>query len=117
MQPHPRDYQRHGQSICLPSGNLLDKSIGDRIFGRESSRSGVRKASISGVRCSSASSKSSVTRMSSASTVRARITIPDTVGRMEPAARIEGAIGGGQTVASGSRRPEALATTAAVGLS
>jgi hypothetical protein len=36
---------------------------------------------------------------------------------MEPAARIEGAIGGGQTVASGSRRPEALATTAAVGLS
>jgi len=29
-------YQRQGQSICLPSGNLLDKPIGDKIFGRES---------------------------------------------------------------------------------
>ncbi len=28
-------YQRAGQSICLPSGNLLDKPIGDKIFGRE----------------------------------------------------------------------------------
>jgi len=54
---------------------------------------------------SRASSKSSATRMSSASTVHARITIPDTVGRMEPAARMEGAIGGVQTVASGSHRP------------
>jgi hypothetical protein len=29
-------YQRSGPSICLPSGNLLDKPIGDKIFGRES---------------------------------------------------------------------------------
>ena len=29
-------YQRDGQSICLPSGNLLDKPIGDKIFSRES---------------------------------------------------------------------------------
>jgi len=29
-------YQREGQAICLPSGNLLDKPIGDKIFGRES---------------------------------------------------------------------------------
>lgn len=29
-------YQRAGQSICLPSGNLLDKPIGDKIFSRES---------------------------------------------------------------------------------
>ena len=29
-------YQRAGQAICLPSGNLLDKPIGDKIFGRES---------------------------------------------------------------------------------
>jgi class 3 adenylate cyclase len=29
-------YQRDGQAICLPSGNLLDKPIGDKIFGRES---------------------------------------------------------------------------------
>ena len=28
-------YQRAGQSICLPNGNLLDKPIGDKIFGRE----------------------------------------------------------------------------------
>jgi class 3 adenylate cyclase len=28
-------YQRAGQSICLPSGNLLDKPIGDKIFSRE----------------------------------------------------------------------------------
>ena len=28
-------YQRAAQSICLPSGNLLDKPIGDKIFGRE----------------------------------------------------------------------------------
>jgi hypothetical protein len=28
-------YQRGGQSICLPSGNLLDKPIGDKIFSRE----------------------------------------------------------------------------------
>src|SRR5215472_15915933 len=38
-----------------------------------SSRSGLRKLSISGVRCRSDSSKSSATRMSSASTVQARI--------------------------------------------
>jgi hypothetical protein len=36
---------------------------------------------------------------------------------MEPAARIEGAICGVQTVAPSSHRPGALATTAAVGLS
>ena len=29
-------YQREGQAICLPHGNLLDKPIGDKIFGRES---------------------------------------------------------------------------------
>ena len=29
-------YQREGQAVCLPSGNLLDKPIGDKIFGRES---------------------------------------------------------------------------------
>ena len=29
-------YQREGQAICLPSGNLLDKPIGDKIFSRES---------------------------------------------------------------------------------
>jgi hypothetical protein len=29
-------YQREGHSICLPSGNLLDKPIGDKIFSRES---------------------------------------------------------------------------------
>ncbi|MBE2244392.1 MAG: hypothetical protein IAE86_16680 [Burkholderiaceae bacterium] len=28
-------YQREGQATCLPSGNLLDKPIGDKIFGRE----------------------------------------------------------------------------------
>jgi class 3 adenylate cyclase len=28
-------YQRAGQSVCLPSGNLLDKPIGDKILGRE----------------------------------------------------------------------------------
>jgi len=28
-------YQREGHAICLPSGNLLDKPIGDKIFGRE----------------------------------------------------------------------------------
>jgi class 3 adenylate cyclase len=28
--------QRAGQAICLPSGSLLDKPIGDKIFGRES---------------------------------------------------------------------------------
>ena len=28
-------YQRAGQSVCLPSGNLLDKPIGDKIFGRD----------------------------------------------------------------------------------
>jgi hypothetical protein len=28
-------YQRAGQSVCLPSGNLLDKPIGDKIFSRE----------------------------------------------------------------------------------
>jgi class 3 adenylate cyclase len=27
--------QREGQTLCLPSGNLLDKPIGDKIFGRE----------------------------------------------------------------------------------
>jgi class 3 adenylate cyclase len=29
-------YQREGHATCLPSGNLLDKPIGDKIFGRES---------------------------------------------------------------------------------
>ena len=29
-------YQREGHAICLPSGNLLDKPIGDKIFSRES---------------------------------------------------------------------------------
>jgi len=28
-------YQRAGQAVCLPSGNLLDKPIGDKIFGRD----------------------------------------------------------------------------------
>ncbi len=28
-------YQREGRAVCLPSGNLLDKPIGDKIFGRE----------------------------------------------------------------------------------
>jgi hypothetical protein len=42
-----------------------------------SSRSGRRNASISGVRCSSESSKSSAMRMSSASTVHARMRSPD----------------------------------------
>jgi class 3 adenylate cyclase len=29
-------YQREGRAVCLPIGNLLDKPIGDKIFGRES---------------------------------------------------------------------------------
>ena len=29
-------YQREGRAICLPSGNLLDKPIGEKIFSRES---------------------------------------------------------------------------------
>ncbi|MEO5741229.1 MAG: hypothetical protein ABIS29_11595 [Vicinamibacterales bacterium] len=29
-------YQQEGHAICLPSGNLLDKPIGDKIFSRES---------------------------------------------------------------------------------
>src|SRR5215475_12662594 len=28
-------YQRHGGTACLPPGNLLDKLIGDKIFGKE----------------------------------------------------------------------------------
>src|SRR5204863_9241899 len=28
-------YQRESRSGCLPAGNLLDKPIGDKIFGRE----------------------------------------------------------------------------------
>jgi len=28
-------YQRDGRATCLPTGNLLDKPIGDKIFGRE----------------------------------------------------------------------------------
>ena len=28
-------YQREGRAACLPIGNLLDKPIGDKIFGRE----------------------------------------------------------------------------------
>jgi hypothetical protein len=28
-------YQREGRAACLPTGNLLDKPIGDKIFGRE----------------------------------------------------------------------------------
>src|SRR5262245_45588396 len=27
-------YQREGRAACLPTGNLLDKPIGDKIFGR-----------------------------------------------------------------------------------
>src|SRR5512135_2480179 len=28
-------YQRDGRALCLPDGNLLDKPIGDKIFGHE----------------------------------------------------------------------------------
>ena len=28
-------YQREGRAVCLPSGNLLDKPIGDKIFSKE----------------------------------------------------------------------------------
>jgi hypothetical protein len=28
-------YQRDGRAMCLPVGNLLDKPIGDKVFGRE----------------------------------------------------------------------------------
>ena len=28
-------YQRAGRTACLPTGNLLDKPIGDKIFGKE----------------------------------------------------------------------------------
>ena len=28
-------YQREGRATCLPVGNLLDKPIGDKIFGKE----------------------------------------------------------------------------------
>jgi hypothetical protein len=28
-------YQRAGRAVCLPTGNLLDKPIGDKIFGKE----------------------------------------------------------------------------------
>ncbi len=28
-------YQREGRAVCLPDGNLLDKPIGDKIFGQE----------------------------------------------------------------------------------
>src|SRR5262245_9325997 len=28
-------YQRRGGTACLPNGNLLDKLIGDKIFGKE----------------------------------------------------------------------------------
>jgi class 3 adenylate cyclase len=28
-------YQREGRAACLPAGNLLDKPIGDKIFGKE----------------------------------------------------------------------------------
>jgi class 3 adenylate cyclase len=28
-------YQRAGRAVCLPAGNLLDKPIGDKIFGKE----------------------------------------------------------------------------------
>src|SRR5215468_4139377 len=28
-------YQKAGRAACLPAGNLLDKPIGDKIFGRE----------------------------------------------------------------------------------
>src|SRR5690242_3809818 len=28
-------YQRGGQAMCLPTGSLLDKPIGDKIFSRE----------------------------------------------------------------------------------
>ena len=28
-------YQRRGGTACLPTGNLLDKLIGDKIFGKE----------------------------------------------------------------------------------
>src|SRR5262245_31373266 len=46
-----------------------------------SSRSRLRKLSISGVRCSNASSRSSATRMSSASTVHARMSSSRLAGR------------------------------------
>src|SRR5258706_11737025 len=36
LKAKPILYQRDGHPICLPSGNLLDKPIGDKIFGRES---------------------------------------------------------------------------------
>ena len=29
-------YQRDGRGVCLPTGSLLDKPIGDKIFSRES---------------------------------------------------------------------------------
>src|SRR5262245_38565827 len=28
-------YQREGRAVCLPDGNLLDKPIGDKVFGKE----------------------------------------------------------------------------------
>ena len=28
-------YQRDGRATCLPVGNLLDKPIGDKVFGKE----------------------------------------------------------------------------------
>ena len=28
-------YQRDGRAACLPTGNLLDKPIGDKVFSRE----------------------------------------------------------------------------------
>ena len=28
-------YQRDGRAMCLPTGNLLDKPIGDKVFGKE----------------------------------------------------------------------------------
>ena len=28
-------YQRDGRATCLPAGNLLDKPIGDKVFGKE----------------------------------------------------------------------------------
>ena len=31
-------YQREGRAVCLPTGTLLDKPIGDKIFGREATR-------------------------------------------------------------------------------
>src|SRR6266478_4121351 len=42
-------YQRESRAGCLPSGNLLDKPIGDKIFGREALAIGSSSESGSGL--------------------------------------------------------------------